>query len=266
NFSATPKATVTDSDNGHCRHVELLPLADPAPIKMAIVTTKSHQVLSALTALQHCWAPTAEVLLLTNGLGPQDHAATCLPSDTKLWIGVTTEGALRTGAFSRSHTGTGETALGPWVGSSPPGKIAQWLGRSALDTLWLSDNAEVRTRVWQKLIVNCAINPLTAELGVRNGALSEPYLLSRWQGLVDEAVLVAQAEGLALTATELHDQVRRVIAATARNYSSMQQDVMHHRPTEANDILGTLARRASHHRLKVPQINRLWQIFQDQFE
>lgn len=264
-FYHDPMADVTDADTGYSRPVTLLPLADPSPIHLAIVTTKSFQVSAALAAVSEAWAPQAEVLLFTNGLGPQERAANVLPSDVALWVGVTTEGALRTDRLSRRHTGSGETTLGPWVGFAEPGQLSRLLDRSSLQTRWLRDSSEVRTRVWQKLIVNLAINPLTAEQNLANGALSHPDLKRIWLALVEEAVQVAQAEGLTLTTTELRDQITSVITATAQNYSSMHQDVHHQRRTEADDIIGVLARLALAHKLQTPNLERLWERFQDQF-
>lgn len=252
---------VTDEDTGRQRPVALLGLTDPSPITLAIITTKSYQVEPVLRAVRSHWSAGAEVLLLHNGLGPQCAARALLPASTALWVGVTTEAALRTGPLRRRPTGAGETVAGPWAGQSRPGRIAHWLEATSLHTTWLSDSRQVRDRVWRKLIINCAVNPLTAEYRIPNGALSQPDLQRQWRPLVDEALQVAAAEGIVFDAQELQAQVAGVIAATAGNYSSMHQDVLHRRPTEATAILGVLARKGARHGLHVPHIDRLWHRF-----
>ncbi len=123
-----------------------------------------------------------------------------------------------------------------------------------------------------KLAANCAINPLTALLGCRNGQLLEqPHTRQLMREVCRELVAVYGAEafsgvaspgagvelvagssagqegalatrgqgGEAEAAAEaLYNWVAGVAAATARNKSSMLQDVLACRPTEVDYLVG----------------------------
>ncbi|TGG95002.1 2-dehydropantoate 2-reductase [Natronospirillum operosum] len=248
--------TLSD-DTGRCRDCNLLALNDPAPITAAIVTTKAGQVAAAVQACLPLLSAQAEVLLLHNGLGPQDEVAGWLGPQQHLYAGITTEGALRLERGRIRHTGRGQTRVGPWREPLPPGPLIQALRRSTLQAQWLPTPAAVRTALWQKLIINCAINPLTALHDLPNGGLAEPELRQQWVGLVQLGVRIAVAEGMALDAGDMIRQVEAVIRATARNYSSMHQDLHHGRSTEVNAILGPLIERGLYHGIDTDSLRAL---------
>lgn len=259
NAKAGQTDTIED-DRGRRRQVEWHGFSARSPrIQQAIVTTKAYQVVDALTAMLPCLSDPSEVLLLHNGLGPQEQAACLLPTGARLLAGATTEGALRITPGQIRHTGTGTTWLGPWAAPAPPGGLARALVASGLNALWEASPARVRQRLWEKLIINCAINPLTALENRPNGELAQPALRSQWVSLVAEATQIARLEGIALDPNTMTDQVDTVISGTAHNYSSMHQDLRHGRPTEAPQILGTLIEKADAHELAVPSLRSLWQ-------
>jgi 2-dehydropantoate 2-reductase len=86
--------------------------------------------------------------------------------------------------------------------------------------------------LWEKLVINVGINPLTALLRVPNGALLE--LPHAWEVAVAAA---AEAQGVAVAAGfnlggDAEARLRQVCTATAANRSSMLQDILAGRPTE----------------------------------
>ena len=86
--------------------------------------------------------------------------------------------------------------------------------------------------MWEKLMVNVGINPLTALLRVPNGALLElPHAWEMAVAAATEAQTVAQAVGLDLSGDPA-ERLRQVVTATAANRSSMLQDMLDGRPTE----------------------------------
>ncbi len=236
-------------DGGRERRVMTRGLADAEPISAALVTTKAGQVEGALAACHQALAPDSEILLLHNGLGPQDRIAATLHAQQQLYVGVTTEGALRESPGRIRHTGQGTTLAGPWNDPVQPGPLIRCLQRSSLHLHWEPEPDRVRRAVWRKLIINCAINPLTALHNVPNGALLEERFRGHWETLTRLACRVAAAEGIDLDCGQMLEQVETVLHGTARNYSSMQQDVQYGRRTEAPEILGELIRRGRVHGL-----------------
>ena len=135
------------------------------------------------------------------------------------------------------HAGRGETQLG---GDVVCEEFAAQLDRSGLRASVVTD---IATRLWQKLAVNCAINPLTALHRCRNGELRElADLETRIAAVCAEIAAVAGAAGIALEAADLTTRVHTVIAGTAANRSSMLQDVEAGRTTEIDYLNGFVAR------------------------
>jgi len=91
---------------------------------------------------------------------------------------------------------------------------------------------DIEAVLWEKLVINVGINPLTALLRVPNGALL--HLPEAWEvaaAAAQEAQAVARAAGLSLSGDPVA-RLRQVCTATAANRSSMLQDILAGRPTE----------------------------------
>lgn len=112
--------------------------------------------------------------------------------------------------------------------------------------------------VWRKLLVNAAINPVTADHGVPNGQLRQDPWRGQALALLAEARAVAQAEGHPVDAATAEADLWRVVGATASNRSSMLQDLDHGRPTEIDAISGALLRAGARHGLSLPATQRAW--------
>lgn len=246
-------------DTGRRRQVRTRPLTDTSRIEAALVTTKAGQAVRAVQALLPALSAKAEVLLLHNGIGPQDLIADCLQPDQRLYVGVTTEGALREDTGRIRHTGRGTTLAGPWQTPISPGPLIDAMRQSSLQLNWEPDPGQVRLAVWRKLVINCAINPLTAVHDITNGGLLTETYRPVWQALTQLACQVASAEGIRLEEQEMLDQVETVMRATASNYSSMQQDVQRGRETEAPQILGELISRGHRHGIDMQPLEELAQ-------
>ena len=91
---------------------------------------------------------------------------------------------------------------------------------------------DIEAVLWEKLVINAGINPLTALLRVLNGALLQ--LPEAWEVAVaaaQEVQAVARATGLSLSGDPA-SRLRQVCTDTAANRSSMLQDILAGRPTE----------------------------------
>lgn len=218
------------------------------PISQLLVTTKAYDVADALGAVAHRTGPGTAIVLLTNGMGLAEIASRLCP-DASLYCATTTEGAFRLEGDTICHAGHGTTRLGSLGGGSAPAWFSRWQ-RLALDCCW---EPEIEAALWHKLAINCAINPLTALHGCRNGELARnPDLHRELARLCDEIAAVSLALGFDRTAREIHDAAREVSLATASNRSSMLQDLSAGRETEIEYITGYLVRRAGEQGIPVP--------------
>jgi 2-dehydropantoate 2-reductase len=191
----------------------------------------------------------AWVLSLQNGIGMEEEILRCVAPERFL-RGVTAHGATLLGPGRVRWAGVGPTRLGRWQGPLVPEieKIIALFRCAEIETEY---SEEIERLLWEKLIINCAINPLTALLDRPNGAIVQDPELQEISGAVArEALRVARTHGVALTEAEAIERVETVACKTAQNISSMLQDVRRGRPTEIDYINGAVVREGR--RLGIP--------------
>lgn len=220
-------------------------------IQRLLVAVKAQDTLSALRGLGPRLKPDTPVLLVQNGMGVVEEIAKLWPS-LRLQVCSTTHGAYRRSSFQVVHAGSGEA----WIGV-PPGLDAgrAWDVVAELSGVGLDikKDDDINTRMWDKLAINCVINPATALLQCRNGdLLTSPAGLDLLARISEEAALVMTAAGLPRRGRDILDRACRVAEATAANYSSMCQDLGRGVATEIDYMNGYLLRRGEAARLALP--------------
>ncbi|PVZ16140.1 MULTISPECIES: putative 2-dehydropantoate 2-reductase [unclassified Pseudomonas] len=223
-------------------------LATCGPIAHLLLACKAYDALPAAQALASRLIPGATVLLLQNGLGSQQAVAGALPQARCIAVS-STEGAWRSPEGVITRAGTGQNWLGD--GAPPPAWLED-LRQARIPFEW---TLAINTRLWRKLAINCAINPLTVILACRNGELASHR--DAVEPLCQELARLLQACGQSEAATGLSETVWQVIADTAGNYSSMLQDVRSGRPTEVDYLLGYALSQGRLHRLDLPALQAL---------
>jgi len=219
---------------GTLRHVRL-PVAlasEVGPCEVTIVAVKAHQTPTAARNLPVLMAAGGLALTLQNGLGNLEAMARVV-GPQRLLAGVALLGVTRQDEGRIIHAGAGPIFIGVPAGSQVPGaeltalvKLFQQAG------LECQAQDDIEAVLWEKLVVNVGINPLTALLRVPNGALLElPHVWELAVAAATEAQAVACAAGLNLRGAAA-ERLRQVAVATAANRSSMLQDMLAGRPTE----------------------------------
>lgn len=219
------------------------------PIERLLVACKAYDAEKAVAGVAHRLA-NADVLLLQNGLGSQQAVASHLPAARCLYVS-STEGAWRDGDFRVVHAGQGQNWLGTPQAEGPPA----WLGELSAAGIPYAWSTQIEARLWRKLALNCAINPLTVLHGCRNGGLLS--CSTHVESLCIELGALLDAAGHSEAAVGLTEEVWRVIRATADNYSSMYQDVTNGRRTELAYLLGYACATAERLGCDVPQLAAL---------
>ncbi|UTW13979.1 ketopantoate reductase family protein [Marinobacterium rhizophilum] len=220
----------------------------PEPIEQLLICTKAYDSLAALESVWHRLNADSRILVLQNGLGSQQQIV-ARAGAARVLVGSTTDGAYLRAPFEVVYAGRGVTAIGPF--SETGARLAE----PGTDFgLQLQQDPQIETTLWRKLAINCAINPLTAIHGCRNGALATtPAYTLALKTLCSEFEAVARARGIALFERPLQEEALRVARQTADNYSSMLQDIRHQRPTEIEQITGFLCNEARLAGVDVPQ-------------
>jgi 2-dehydropantoate 2-reductase len=223
-----------------------------AGARYALVLVKSWQTPSAAADLQRCLAPDGLALTLQNGLGNAEILRQSLGAG-RLVLGVTTSGATLLGPGQVRPAGNGPLTIQDHPAA---GALAEILSQAGF-TVEIAQDAQAL--LWGKLLINAAINPLTALLGVPNGVLLErPSALRLMAEVTGEAQAVAAALGVALPYPDPFETVQAVAQRTAANRSSMLQDVQRRAPTEIDAINGAIVRLGEQTGILTPVNRALW--------
>lgn len=237
-----------------------------------VVSVKAPHTVKAIQAVAHRLTRDSSILFLQNGMGMVDEVNEKLFPDEKYRptyiVGVVSHGLYLNRPFSVVHAGEGTIALGvlPRV---PMGEIIQLKGLNQLSTSarYLM-RCMTRTAVFvavgfpptdllqqqlDKLAVSCIINPLTAILDCKNGALLYNFYFSRViRLLLAEVSLVIKSlpelknvpnVNTRFDTLRLERLVSSIANTTAENYSSMVQDIRSGRFTEIDYINGYIVKR-----------------------
>jgi 2-dehydropantoate 2-reductase len=204
--------------------------------RFALVLVKSWQTERVAKQLPDCLAEDGLALTLQNGMGNLELLAETLGLP-RVALGVTT---------------TGATLLGPGIARAGGEGIISVEAHPRLEPLRAALTGagfkvqvvnDADALVWGKLVINAAINPLTALLRVPNGELLQRPAAQKMMGvLAQEAAAVATAQGIHLPFKDAVQAAEDVARKTASNHSSMFQDIRRGAPTEIDAICGAITK------------------------
>ena len=220
----------------------------------ALVLVKAWQTEQAAGQLRECLADDGLAVTLQNGLGNREALARSLGL-SRVALGVTT---------------TGATLLGPGLVREGGEGIISMERHQALDPIEGALRAaefhvnvveDAQSLIWGKLVINAAINPLTAILRVPNGRLLElPSAREMMAALAREAGRVADAEIVPLPFPDPVAAAEDVARRTAANHSSMLQDVLRGAATEIDAICGAVVKIGQKHGVETPTNWACWKL------
>lgn len=106
---------------------------------------------------------------------------------------------------------------------------------------------DFHTAAWRKMLHNCVSNPLTALAGRGLEILREPEWRTLAEQILHEALVIAQADGAALTAADAQGVLDTLAAYPAGTRTSMLQDRERNKPLELDALNGYLLQIAEGH-------------------
>lgn len=220
-----------------------------------LVCVKAPQVKEAIERQLSFISPTQPVILMHNGLGCAQQVQKLLP-DNPIICAATANASLLQAPLAIQHTGKGFTCLGAFNKQAQAYKgVAEPLNLALENSYWCAD---IEQKLWLKLLINIAINPLTAIYQINNGRLHEAVYQDKIKEIISEAVKVTQKLGFNFTEKELFKTVNQVFCATAGNYSSMNRDIHLGRKTENEYISGYLLKKGVELQVSTPLIKSLY--------
>ena len=213
-----------------------------------LVTVKAHATAAAARALAPLGTGPIRVSL-QNGLGNEE---TLAAGGSPVVGAVSNTGATLLESGRVLHAGFGELILSSFqsVAEEAVADLGACLSEVGFPVRQVSD---IRKPLWEKTILNAALNPVSALLGLRTGQLlRDPGSEQLLRLLVREAVAVARAEGVPTSEAEVWATVERIAAATAGNKTSMLQDLERGVRTEIDAMNGVIVTRGAKRGMETP--------------
>ena len=208
-------------------------------VDLIIIAVKAYDTEQAMSGALPLVGDETVVLTLQNGLYNLETIAGIVGKNRVLG-GVTAHGATRLGCGRIRHAGSGETVFGSLSGEQRTQLtgVCELLNAAGIRTTTTTD---VTGTIWSKLIINAAINPLTALTRLTNGEIIEcAELLDVQKRVTEEACAVAATQGITIHYASPVEKVKDVCRATAPNKSSMLQDILNGKKTEIDYINGAI--------------------------
>ena len=190
-----------------------------------------------------------------------------------VYLATITHGAIyklnnSNGYSSLKHTGYGKTLIGTLTTNEFPvqqekiSNAISILNQALPITQW---NENQNQALWMKLIINAIINPLTAIYRVRNGGIVNNIKIKQQAiKLTQELSPVIEMNLPDETWQSVWLKIERVAQKTAKNISSMYQDILNKRLTEIDYISGYIVTQAqqkgyqlTEHTALIKQVKRL---------
>jgi len=245
----------------------------PRPIRNLIVATKAYNASDAVRSISaRLDDKGASIIILCNGaFAVRDELQAIIPPTTTLRLATTTHGVYRESSYEGEmyhivHAGEGSTFI-----EDEPAMSQLWDQSGLVSTSMSPD--EMTGLLWQKLAVNCSINPLTALRNCENGQLLSENLAKDTLPTIDDivrevsmvAMKVCPSQDLqsSLSYGALRFFVDQVCEDTFHNRSSMLQDVTKRQPTEIQYLNGYVSKLGKDLGIDTPANDELYRRIKD---
>ncbi|MFX4219738.1 MAG: 2-dehydropantoate 2-reductase [Thalassobaculum sp.] len=221
--------------------------ADASPVDWVLLTTKAQDTDGAGPWLRALCGPDTTVAVMQNGIDHADRIAPYAGGASALPVIVYYNGERIADDHVRMrHISDTDIAL---PDTATARAFADLLQGTPINPVIAPD---FTARLWQKLLINIVVNPVTALTRQRQGVLQRDDIQALTTALLEEAAAVAEAEGAGLPATAAADTQRLVLTFPHDAGSSMYFDVLAGRRLEAEALTGAIVRAGAKHAIPTP--------------
>ncbi len=231
--------------------------ADAGIQDIIFVCVKNYSLVSALEALRPCVDAHTVIVLVLNGVDHLETAKTVFPHgrfvDTCIYITSAYNDDFsisQHGHFARIYLGSADEDAAQTA--------YDVLNHEGLTT---RKAAHIAKEIWNKYILNCAYNVITAYYECTIGdALNKPNGKKEFRQLIEEAYTVGKALGIPLDDTLVDSIYDRILTQEDKNvYSSLARDVMNGHQSELDTFSGYLVRTAQKLHIAIPFSQQCYQ-------
>jgi 2-dehydropantoate 2-reductase len=198
---------------------------------LLIITVKQYQLEEILPYLKNT---KSKLVFIQNGMG---HLELIKTLNAEIFLGTVEHGALKVDSHTVHHTGNGAIKMAAFQGDI---NSISFLGEIEKFPIYFQDG--YLPMLFDKLLVNATINPLTAVLEVENGELvTNPHFHHILTNLCRELCTLFEISDW----NNVLSHIENVCRNTSSNRSSMLKDIENQRQTEIDAILGYVLHEAN---------------------
>lgn len=219
----------------------------PETYEVILLCVKSFATRETCRQLRGRLAPRGLIISVQNGLGNLEIIAQEFGAERTVGARVIFGAQVTRPGLVTVTVYAAPVLLGALTPDHPPGKLAQVaadLNRAGIPAEIVD---QIVPHLWDKVLYNCALNPLGAILGAPYGALGEnPETRELMRLIIAEIYLVARAQGVRLhhadAAAYFRHFLENLVPPTAAHWPSMWQDLQAGRRTEIEALNGAICR------------------------
>ncbi|MFQ3675888.1 MAG: ketopantoate reductase family protein [Endomicrobiia bacterium] len=196
--------------------------------EILFICLKSYDTKNVLLKLRKYISSKAVVVTIQNGLGNKEIIKEILPKNEVV------ESVITFGVTKESENRVLFCGLGDIIVSDSIRKKNIFRNNFDIKIKYVKN---ITKHLWEKFVINCAINALATVLNIKNGELlKRQYVQSFIKQLVEETVLVAKSYDVKIT-KNIFNKIKSICLKTARNTNSMLQDILQYKNTTEIEFL-----------------------------
>ncbi|SNZ11202.1 2-dehydropantoate 2-reductase [Persephonella hydrogeniphila] len=236
-------------------------VSDPAEIKedldLIIITVKSYDTEKALNQIRSVVGQNTLILIAQNGYGNYEKAVE-LFGEKKVLLGRVIFGSKVSGRNCAQITvSADDVRIGDPSGKISEEKIQKVVKVIKESGIPASFSKDVYQILWDKILYNCALNPLGALLECSYGELAENENTRKiMNGIIEEIFLITNANNIKLRWRSPEEYIdhfyKNLIPPTAEHYPSMYYDLKTGKRTEIDALNGAIVKLGEKKGIKTP--------------
>ena len=215
-------------------------IKDSLKFNYILTAVKSHSTRSILEEYHQLMEPVEAVVSLQNGLGNLEVIAEYYPADRVVGGRVIFGARLIEPGWVRVTVEADSVAVGWYRDGSISAReeIADTFTSSGIKTRAVED---IHRYIWEKVLYNCALNPLSAILGMSYGELMDcAHTHALIEKVIYEIFNVIEKEGKKISYRSPEEYLKKLfkelIPVTSTHYASMLEDIRNGRQTEIDSL------------------------------
>lgn len=236
------------------------------PVDLLLFGVKFSALPAAIDTCRHLVGPETTLLSILNGVSSEEVLSEAFGVEKVIWCVSSRATAVKEGNHVTVFTAlppSGRTEIG--IPAGHPAAHYQRL-TAFLDAIGFHYQAseDILLSMWGKMMCNTGCNQTTMVYECTYAALQRPgEIRDTMIAAMKEVLLVANAEGVPLSQSDLQSWVAVIDSLDPEAEPSMRQDGKAHRKSEVELFAGTVRRLGRRHNIPVPTNDWLYQRVQE---